>query len=67
MMTEMSIMMIYLFWEMESTALAIASGIFQFASTQPKGPEQAMIIMMTALVRADPFIISKRPLSVRSL
>ena len=58
MITEISIMMTYLFCETERTELAMVSGIFQFASTQPKGPEQAMIIMMTALVRADPFMIS---------
>ena len=66
MMMEISIMMMYLFWEMASTAEQIVSGIFQLASAQPKGPEQAMMIMMTALVLAEPSMIWNSALGVRS-
>ena len=58
MITPMMNMMMYLFWDTESTPFAIVSGMFQFASTQPNAPEQAIMIMMTADVFADPFTIS---------
>ena len=38
-------------------AAEMVSGIFQLASAQPNGPEQAMMIMMTALVLAEPSMV----------
>ena len=64
--TEIRSMIIYLLEEMLSTDADIASGICQLAKAQPNGPEHEMIIMMTALVLAEPFMISKRPFQVRS-
>ena len=66
MMMEISSMITYLLVETPSTAVEMASGIFQFASAQPNGPEQAMMIMITALVLAEPFMISNRLFHVRS-
>ena len=57
MMREMRKRMTYLLVETLKTAAEIASGIFQFASAQPNGPLHAMIIMMTALVLAEPSIV----------
>ena len=57
MMREIRNRMTYLFVEMLNTAAEIASGIFQFASAQPNGPLHAMMIMMTALVLAEPSIV----------
>ena len=39
------------------TEFAMASGIFQFASTHPKGPLHAIIIIITAEVLALPFMM----------
>ena len=63
---EIRSMIIYLFDDTESTALEIVSGIFQLARHHPKGPEHAIIIMITALVLAEPSIISNRLLNVKS-
>ena len=49
--------MTYLLVETLSTAEEMASGIFQLASAQPNGPLHAMIIMMTALVLAEPSMV----------
>ena len=49
--------MTYLLVETLSTAEEMASGIFQLASAQPNGPLHAMIIIMTALVFAEPSIV----------
>ena len=56
-------MIMYGLLETLSTELEIASGIFQLASTQPNGPLQEMIIMMTAEVLALPFIILNNSLN----
>ena len=49
--------MTYLLVETLRTAEEMASGIFQLASAQPNGPLHAMIIIMTALVFAEPSIV----------
>lgn len=57
MMSEIRNRMTYLLVETLSTAVEMASGIFQLASAQPNGPLHAMIIMMTALVLAEPSMV----------
>ena len=67
MISEIRKRMTYLLVETPSTAAEIVSGIFQLASAQPNGPEQAMMIMMTALVFAEPSMVVYSFLRVMSL